>query len=83
MPSASVVRQHFSETLDAVQSKRRIPISRNGCVVAYIISKDEAEVFDALEDASDAALAEVALKRSKGQSRIVVRGDVQAFLKGA
>ena len=63
---ASKVREQFSSVLNKVAVRGdRVLIERHGKPVAALISIDELEFFEALEDKHDTELAEEILSRTK------------------
>lgn len=61
--AASAVRDAFSETVNRVAYRgERIALERHGKTVAALVSADDLELLEALEDRVDLAAARKALK---------------------
>lgn len=74
---ATALRGQLADTLNRVAYQgERIALERHGKVVAALVSKEDLEILEALEDRVDLAKARRALKEP-GQRRW---GDVKAAL---
>ncbi|WP_200815772.1 type II toxin-antitoxin system Phd/YefM family antitoxin [Nocardiopsis sp. JB363] len=65
---AGDVRENFSDTLNRVSyGHERVTITRRGRAVAALISAEDLELLEALEDARDAAELEAAIAEDDGE----------------
>ena len=82
--SSTDVRNKLPEALNRViYSGERVEITRHGKVIGIIISKEEAELLDALEDERDAKEARKveARARAKGETPVLYSKASQGVSK--
>jgi prevent-host-death family protein len=65
---AGEARENFSDTLNRVAyGRERVTITRRGRAVAALISAEDLELLEALEDARDAAELRAAIAEDSGE----------------
>lgn len=75
--AATAVRDSFSDTINRVAYQgERIALQRHGKTVAALVSADDLELLEALEDRVDLAAARRALKEPGRRDWAKVRADL-------
>ena len=75
--AATAVRDAFSETISRVRyNGERIALERHGKIVAALVSAEDLELLQALEDKVDLAAARKALKEPGRRTWAKVKADL-------
>ena len=75
--AATAVRDAFSETINRVAYQgERVALERHGKTVAALVSVDDLELLQALEDRTDLAAARKALKEPGRRSWTKVKAEL-------
>ena len=75
--AASAVRDSFSETVNRVAFKgERIALERHGKTIAGLVSAEDLELLQMLEDQTDLAAARKALKERGGRDWSKVKASL-------
>ena len=82
MPSATKIRQNFSEVVDEAHHGACIPITRNNRKVAALVPYELVQYVEELEDLIDGAQAlEIKERIRQGKEKVYhVEGDVRDWI---
>ena len=83
MPNCATVRERFSDAVDAARHGERIRITKHNKPVAALVSIDDLQLLEKLEDELDILDAERILKDiQEGKEKVIkIRGSALDFLR--